>query len=175
LNDGKTLLYLRQVDAFGNSIYSVPVSGGSKPVKLVAPASSQGTILNYSPSPDGRWIAYASNESGRFEVYLVPYPNVTAGKWQVSANGAQAPAWRADGKELYIFCSDNRVYGVAFDGSGSQPQIGGPQPLFAIPNTAFNVFYDAAPDGKRFLVNHIPEQTSTPVRLLINWPEALKK
>jgi len=175
LKDGKTLLYLRQTDAYGISIYSVPVSGESKAVKLIAPSSAQGSILNFQPSPDNRWIAYSSNESGRYEVYVVPYPDVTAGKWQVSSNGAQAPGWRGDSKELYVFTLDQRLYAVPFDGAGSQPQIGAPQPLFAIPNTAFNEFYNAAPDGKRFLVNRTPEQGSTPISLLINWPEELKK
>ena len=175
LKDGKTLLYLRQTDSFGISTYSVPITGSSKPVKLIAPTSAQGSILNFQPSPDGRWIAYSSNESGRNEVYVVPYPDVTASKWQISSNGAQAPGWRGDSKELYIFSLDQRLYAVPFDGSGSQPRIGGPQPLFAIPNTAFNVFYNAAPDGKRFLVNRTPEQGSTPISLLINWPEDLRK
>ena len=63
---------------------------------------------------------------------------------------------------------------MPFDGTTSQPQIGTPKELFMIPNTAFNIFYDAAPDGKRFLVDRIPGQVSTPVTLLVNWKEALK-
>jgi Tol biopolymer transport system component len=141
----------------------------------VAPASAQANIVDFRLSPDGKWLAYTTNESGRLEAFLVPYPNTTAGKWQVSSNGGQWVLWRGDSKELFYFSIDNRVYAVSFNGSGSQPQISAPEPLFSIPNTAFNGFYDVMPDGKRFLLNRTPDQVSTPVSLLLNWTEVVKK
>jgi eukaryotic-like serine/threonine-protein kinase len=170
-----TLLYIRRHGAVAHSIFATPLSADGTPVQVIAPASPQANIVDFRPSPDGRWIAYTSNESGRDEVFLVPYPNTGAGKWQVSNNGGQFVTWRGDSKELYFFGSGNRVYAVTFDDTMSQPQIGSPQPLFSIPNTAFNGFYEVFPDGQRFLVNRVPEQVSTPISLLLNWPEELKK
>jgi serine/threonine protein kinase len=174
LHDGSTLLYIRRAGPTGHSIFALPLREGGKPVQVVAAPSPQGNIVDFRPSPDEHWIAYTSNESARLEVFLVSYPNTGAGKWQVSYNGGQFATWRGDGRELYFFGSDNRVYAVTFDGAAAQPQIGSPQPLFAIPNTAFNGFYDPAPDGKRFLINRVPGQLSPAVSLLLNWPEELK-
>ncbi|MGH9523466.1 MAG: TolB family protein, partial [Terriglobales bacterium] len=173
--DGKTLLYIRRAGPTGNSIYALPLSGGGKPEEVVAPPSTNGNIIDFRISPDGHWLVYTSNESGQLTVFLVPYPNASAGKWQVSTNGGQFPCWRGDSKEIFYFGTDNRAYAVAFDGSGAQPQVGTPRPLFEIPNTAFNGFYEVMPDGKRFILNRVPEQTSTPISLLVNWQESLKK
>ena len=173
--DGKNLLYIRREGSTGNTIVALPTSGLGKERLVVAPGSSQSNIIDFRLSPDGRWLAYTSNESGSLQVFLVPYPNSNASKWQVSSDGGQFVTWRGDSKEIYYFGTDNRLYAVPFDGIESTPRIGAPQALFAIPNTAFNGFYEPLPDGKRFLLNRIPEQASTPISILLNWPETLKK
>lgn len=173
--DGKNLLYIEREGPTGNSIVSVPASGSGKPVPVVAPGSPQSNIVDFRLSPDGHWLAYTSNESGSLQVFLVPYPNTSAGKWQVSSIGGQFVSWRGDSKEIYCFGTDNRLYAIPFEARDGQPQIGTPQALFAIPNTAFNDMYEPMPDGKRFLVNRVPEQASTPMSILLNWPETLKK
>ena len=172
---GKNLLYIRADGPSGHTIVSAPAGGGGKETHVVAPGSPQANIIDFRLSPDGHWLAYTSNEAGQLQTFLVPYPNAGAGKWQVSSNGGQYAAWRSDSKELFYFGSDNRVYAVPFDGREAQPQIGTPQPLFSIPNTAFNGFYEPMPDGKRFLLNRVPEQASTPISILLNWPETLKR
>ncbi len=173
--DGKRLLYIYREGPVGNKIVSVPASGNGEKTTVVAPASPQANIVDFRLSPDGKWLAYTTNESGRLEAFLVPYPNSSAGKWQISSNGGQFVTWRGDSKELFYFSIDNRVYAVSFNGSGSQPEISAPQPLFSIPNTAFNGFYEVMPDGKRFLLNRTPDQVSTPISLLINWTELMKR
>ena len=154
---------------------SIPASGGGTRTLVIAPGSPQSNIVDFRLAPDGRWLIYTTNESGRMEVFLVPYPNSGAGKWQVSGNGGQFAAWRGDSKEIFYFGTDNKVYAVSFNGSGPQPQIGAPQALFPIPNTAFNGFYEVMPDGKRFLLNRVPDQVSSPITVMVNWPETIRK
>jgi Tol biopolymer transport system component len=173
--DGKTLLYIRREGPVGNSIVSMPLDGKGTATTVVAPASPQANIIDFRLSPNGKWLGYTSNESGRTEVFLVPYPNSGAGRWQISADGGQAASWRNDSKEIFYFGVDNHAYSVPFNGAESQPQIGSPQKLFSIPNTAFNGFYEVMPDGKRFVVNHVPEQASSPISILMNWTEVVKK
>ena len=174
--DGKNLLYIRVAGPTGHEIVSIPASGSAEETVLVTPPGSpQGNVIDFRLSPDGHWLAYTSNEAGPLQAFLVPYPNTSAGKWQISSNGGQFVTWRGDSKEIFYFSTDNKVFAVPFNGSGPQPQIGAAQELFPIPNTAFNGFYEPMPDGKRFLVNRIPEQASTPISVLMNWPETVKK
>ncbi len=98
-------------------------------------------------SPDGRWIAYASNESGRLEIYLRPAPGVGPGKWQVSALGGTMPRWARSGQELFYLDRD-RVMVVAFEGSPTV-RVGVPRAL--LEGIAAGGDYDVSPDGKRFL------------------------
>jgi eukaryotic-like serine/threonine-protein kinase len=130
-------------------------------------------------SPDGRWMAYASNESGRMEVYVSPFPSVNA-KWQVSTNGGSEPRWRHDGKELFFLAPDATLmatpvtFGVSF-------QAGTPVPLFQlhprISVASFDLFsYDVSTDGQRFLVaNKIDQTNAVPVSVVLNWTSALQK
>ena len=128
-------------------------------------------------SPDGRWIAYQSEESGRFEVYVQPWPE-PGGRWQVSAQGGREPVWRRDGKELfYIENESGRVMAVPIR-TASGFEIGTPQLLFQarMPIIPF-CKYDVSADGQRFLVNTIggDEGKSTPITLVQNWTNELKK
>ena len=172
---GKNLLYIRRDGPTGNRIVAIPSSGTGRETALVAPGSPEANIIDFRLSPDGRWLAYTSSEAGPLQVFLVPYPNTSAGKWQVSSSGGQFVTWRADSQEIFYFGTDNHLYSVPFDGRQSPPWIGAAQDLFPIPNTAFNGFYEPMPDGKRFLLNRIPEQASTPISILLNWPETVKK
>jgi Tol biopolymer transport system component len=113
-------------------------------------------------SPDGRWIAYLSNESGRTEVYVRPFaagpsgpPSLGAGKWQVSKDGAASaanmgpPRWRNDGKEIIFMDPNNAMVSVEVNGSGTGFQIGSPKPLFTAPT---NNGGDWTSDHKRLLL-----------------------
>lgn len=130
-------------------------------------------------SPDGRWIAYASDESGRTEVYIQSFP-VSGGKWQVSTAGGDQPQWRGDGKELFYIASDRTLMSVAVSG-GSSIDVGRPEALFqtAVPITGISDDrnnYVPTQDGQRFVVNNLANaENSQPLTLVLNWAAELKK
>ena len=126
-------------------------------------------------SPDGRWIAYNSTESGRYEVYVrsVPAP---AGKWQISQGGAVFSRWRGDGKELFYYAADGRVIAVPIKGE-TAVEVGAATPLFearmlngSTPARGFRAQYDVTRDGQRFLINVPLEDTApSPITVVVNW------
>ncbi|HSH75285.1 MAG TPA: hypothetical protein VLA09_06365 [Longimicrobiales bacterium] len=134
-------------------------------------------------SPDGRWIAYQSNETDRFEVYVRPFPNVEDGRWQVSTEGGTSPRWRGDGRELFFKDERGNMASAAVDGSTPSFQGSRPEVLFAIPSdivsgTALSMPYDVSPDGERFLLARVAGETSdggtTPRFVLVqNWVREL--
>jgi eukaryotic-like serine/threonine-protein kinase len=126
-------------------------------------------------SPDGHWIAYASNESGRFEVYVQPFPG-PGGKWQISTAGGVAPAWRRDGKELFYMAPDHKLMAVAVK-IGATFETEAPHPLFETHiRNGPDRHYDVSADGRRFLVNTpLGEETSPPITLVQNWTALLRK
>ena len=173
--DGKTLLFvLNPLSALGTSIYSVPVEGG-KPSLVVAPANPEARSINYFRiSPNGRWIAYTSNESGKIEIYVTA-ANGQGGKWQVSPKGGAFPAWRGDGKELFFFDPTNILMAVDVNEKGSEFSMGQPQRLFQQQATANGAAFDVTPDGKRFLFNVGTPDLSAPLNLVVNWTAEVKK
>jgi Tol biopolymer transport system component len=133
-------------------------------------------------SPDGRWLAYESNESGRFEVYVQPFPRA-GGKWQVSSAGGIQVRWRRDGRELYYVAPDGLLMAVsvAVSADGKSVNLGVPVSLFQTRlATGSNVVpgrpqYAIAPDG-RFLLNTIVNDIApSPITVVVNWQQALKK
>jgi Tol biopolymer transport system component len=131
-------------------------------------------------SPDGRWVAYQSVESGQVEVYVRTFP-VPSGKWQISQGGAVFPRWRRDSKELYYYASDGRVMAVSIGGTTTL-EVGTPVPLFEArmlggPTTGVNMRGQyATSDGQKFLVNvPIEDAASTPMTVVLNWTSTLKK
>ena len=124
-------------------------------------------------SPDGRWIAYDSNESGRTEVYVRPFP-AGSGTWQVSTAGGALPNWRRDGKELFYMSPDFKLMAVPVS-ADAKFHTGAPVPLFAVHPGAGTV-YDFSSDGQRFLVNSLPSDVgSPPLDLFIHWTALLGK
>jgi len=160
------------------NLWTVPLIGDRKP------AVSLQTEFNESRphfSPDGRWIAYESNESGRSEIYVTSFPD-RSGKWQVSTAGGTFSRWRRDGRELFYRAPDNTLMAAAVDGRSAAFQVAGVQPLFQIQprlatQTGFIGYgYDVSADGQRFLVNSLLEETSVdPLTLLVNWPALLRR
>jgi len=173
--DGRYLLYSREVGRAGSAIWAMPLSGDKKPFPVIQPQSPRNNVRNGRFSPDGRWIAYDSTDSGRSEVYVVPFPG-RGGKWQLSTNGGDFPSWRRDGKEIYYHATDTTTLtAVEVSAKGSEFQVGTPRPLFRLNSTGRGAGYDVTPDGQRFLVNDLPEDTSTPITLVVNWTAELKK
>lgn len=121
-------------------------------------------------------MAYASDESGRSEVYVAPFPGPGA-KWQISNAGGGYPRWRANGRELFYF-STGKLMAAAVGLGADRVEVESVQPLFEMsrPGGGARPYYDVSPDGQRFL--HIvlaSRATETPLTLLANWPALLKK
>jgi Tol biopolymer transport system component len=130
----------------------VPVGGGT-PTQFLTGGASQ---TNGQISADGKWVAYASNESGEWEIYVTTFPGA-AGKWQVSRGGGTEPRWRNDGKELFYLGPTGTLMSVPVDATGTFSS-GAPTPLFQVrgraPISSTDLFtYDVTKDGQRFLVN----------------------
>ena len=127
-------------------------------------------------SPDGKWIASESNESGRFEIYVQPFPG-PGGKWQMSTNGGAQVRWRPNGKELFYIGLDGRLMAAPFrlGSNGQAVEPGTPASLFAtrIPGgplqAGFKQQYVVSPDGQRFLINSLMAATASPITLILNW------
>lgn len=117
-------------------------------------------------SPDGKWLAYSADDSGRSEVYVAAFPGPGASA-QVSTNGGFGPAWRRDGRELYYLSSDGKVMSVEMPAPGAPFDPGVPKLLFE-PHP-LPITYDASPDGQRFLVLSSGVEQSPPITLIQNW------
>jgi hypothetical protein len=123
-------------------------------------------------SPNGKWLAYVSNESGRYEIYVQTFP-APGGKSPISTNGGNNPVWSRDGKELFYIAADGKMMAVDMKDSGSRFSPGVPKALFDAGSTSGD--YDVATDG-RFLIPRTAERgSSTPLTVIVNWPAALKK
>jgi len=129
-------------------------------------------------SPDSRWLAFVSNESGRDEVYVLPFP-AGPGKWQVSTGGGDQPRWRSDGRELFYVGADRRLVAVEVKASASSFEAGPPRRLLDVRITGKDGpgwQYDVAADGQRFLVNHLSEESArSATTVVVNWSAALPK
>jgi Tol biopolymer transport system component len=172
--DGKYLTYLWGDGEKQVSLWIVPVSGDSKPVAIVQPPSAQSNITHYRVSPDGHWVAYVSDESGQWEVYLTTFPE-GKGKWRVSPSGGVYPAWSGNGKELFYKDATDDFYVCSITAKGSDVAVGTAQHLFHASTPGIGVSFDVSLDGKRLLVNHADEEMQAPLHLVTNWPVELKK
>jgi serine/threonine protein kinase/Tol biopolymer transport system component len=170
--DGKYVLMDHiGVDAQGRtSIWVLPMFGDHKAYSLI---SNDFNNTYASFSPDGHWVAYDSNESGRDEIYAVAFPNPTA-RFQISTSGGANVQWRQDGKELYYTDADNKIMAVDIAAHGDALQIGTPHALWQPRLQAVNPPY-ATSDGKRFLANELPLQSTSHLSLTLNWDAELKK
>jgi eukaryotic-like serine/threonine-protein kinase len=179
-HDGRFLLYYTaNVPKTGADLWVLPLDGDRKPVPLLRTEFNEGLGAF---SPDGRWVAYVSDESGRNEIYVRPFvasgpsgPSLGEGKWQVSKDGGNNPRWRADGKEI-IFIFNLAVMSVDVNGGGAGFQMGTPQHLF---KASANNGWDVTGDGKRFMMIVAPNQgvqaAPTPITVVLNWQADLKK
>jgi eukaryotic-like serine/threonine-protein kinase len=139
----------------------------------------KGTVRNAQFSPDGRWMAYASNETGSMEIYVAPFPNATS-KWQVSSAGGEEPRWRKDGKELFYLSSEGKMMAVAVT-AGATFQAGSPTTLFQThrrqPLSSQDMFsYDVSGDGQKFLIDtKVDEANAAPLSVLLNWASEMDR
>jgi Tol biopolymer transport system component len=168
--DGKYILYTRGPDLW---VVTVP----DLTSRLYLKAAS--VLRNGQFSPDGKWVAYASNESGKWEIYVTSFPH-PQGKWQVSTGGGEQPRWRGDGKELFYLSSDNKMM-VAPVTPGAKFDSGTPIALFqANPREQVSLndvfVYDVRRDGKEFLINTKVRRAETaPMSVVLNWDAKVNK
>jgi Tol biopolymer transport system component len=173
--DGKYLLYAVQTRANGGTLYALPLLGDRIPRQLIHNTSPQtpGEV-----SPDGRWLAYTSLETGRREVFVTSFPDA-AGQWQISTNGGDAPRWRADGKELF-FISGDRFVATEVVPRADRFDSGALRQLFEIhvpaPQLGTRSTYAPTRDGQRFLFNTWDAKAAlSPIVVVVNWPETMAK
>ena len=172
--DGRFLLYVTVGGATGQQeLWVLPLGGPDrKPFPFLRTRFSTGAAQF---SPDGQWILYRSNETGRFEIYVAPFPG-PGGKWQVSKAGGNVPRWRRDGKETFYIGPGNRLMAAATTVGRTRIEVGPVKELFQLSPVTPRYFYDVSPDGQRFLVNTAAEPpTPVPLALVINWHALLKK
>jgi eukaryotic-like serine/threonine-protein kinase len=174
--DGRFILYgsLRSQTNF--ELWVLPVGGARQPVPFL---KSTFGVSHGQFSPDGRWVAYASNESGKWEIHVAPFA-APGSSWKVSSAGGSEPRWRRDGRELYYLAPDGELMAVNVrTGAAFAAEVA--KPLFHTRlrqhiSAADKFSYDVFPDGQRFLLNtDVGEATSPPLTLLLNWPMGLMK
>ena len=166
--DGRFLIYT----ALGpntHDLWILPMTGDKKPFPFLQSTSSED---HGRFSPDGHFIAYSSDESGRYEVYVQTFP-VSGGKWLISRDGGAQPHWRADGKEIFFIAPDRKMMaadvkleGLTFE--GSVPKALFQTQLISYPNPRNS--YEVSADGQRFvIITPLQENTSTPITVVANW------
>jgi Tol biopolymer transport system component len=168
-HDGRFLVFTSDVRATSSDIWLLPLTGDRKPVPWLRTRFRQ-TAPRFSP--DGRWIAYESNESGDAEIYMA----LTEGggeKRRLSPAGGRQPRWRRDGRELFYIAPDGSVMAVAV-APGPQSKAGAPARLFHFEMEIER--YDVTPDGSRFLVSTpVDRVRESPLRVIVNWPALMEK
>src|SRR5262249_4560990 len=123
-------------------------------------------------SPDGRWVVFTTDESGRREVCAVAFPDAKR-KVQISNNGGESPKWSANGREIFYSGPEHKLMAVDVQ-AGADLKIGTPRALFELPGGTRG--WDVAPDGQRILVNApVVESNSVPLNLVVNWASGLQK
>jgi Tol biopolymer transport system component len=182
--DGRYLLYgtSRGFGSPGSGLWLVPVKGDGEPKALAGEWPSGPQTPQARISPDGRWLTYVSDATGRREIYVRSFPDGKDGTWQVSSQGGIEPQWRGDGRELFFLGADQKLMSVPVI-TGSAFRAGTPTALFStdldptgLPISGRNQYLVTA-DGQRFLINQPRRDAgaSSPVALLVNWTAALKK
>jgi Tol biopolymer transport system component len=177
--DGQFIAYVNDIALFGDAtpvvdtdIWVLPLSGERKPSRFLPTP-----FLESQPriSPDGRWMAFVSNESGRNEIYVASFPSPST-KVPISAASGTQPRWRGDGREIFYMGSGGRLMAVSVQGLGARFDVGESRDLFTIrPRGLVGSPYDVTPDGERFLVNELVDVPEQPVTLVVNWLAGLKK
>jgi serine/threonine protein kinase/dipeptidyl aminopeptidase/acylaminoacyl peptidase len=169
--DGRFLLYRRIDLEKGTELWVLPMDGSGKPFPVVQ-SNFENLVGQFSP--DGRWVAFESNESGRFEIYLQPLPTPTT-RAVVSTGGGLQPRFRADGKEIFYIAPDGRLMAVPLRYSSDNQTVepGTPVPLFLtrVSSTAIGGSgeeYTVSADGQRFLMNAFTERADVPITLVLN-------
>lgn len=175
--DGRYLIYAQVNPATGSAdLMALSVAGDRPPLIL---ANTEANEDQGQFSPDGRWVAYTSNESGQSEIYVIPFPpRANGGRWMVSSGGGVQPRWRRDGRELFYISPNWDMIGVPVT-TVPAFHAGTPQRLFntAMVDTGIRtgpMSWDIAPDGKRFLIITDQSQETSSLNVILNWRPAVQ-
>ena len=171
--DGRFLLYDSPNPKRGWDIWALPLEGDGKPFEVVQTDFNE-RLGQFSP--DRKWIAYQSDKTGRFEIYVRPFPGPGADTPVSSEGGAQA-RWNPNGKELFYIAPDDRLMAVPIHlgSNGQGVEAGTPVGLFTtnVGSTAINTNrqqYVVTPEGQSFVMNSVPERaTASPITVILNW------
>jgi len=167
--DGRFILYQRGSPTTRADVWVLPLFGDRKPMSFLQTAADE---RDAHFSPDGKWVAYTSDESGATEVYVQPFP-ATGAKFQISSDSATfpRPRWANDGQELFYVSSENKLMSVALSYRHGI-EAAAPKPLF---NLAWTADYAASRDGRRFLLQRVTNDPfAAPIDMILNWPATLK-
>jgi Tol biopolymer transport system component len=168
--DGSFLLYASRAPKTGDDLWALPLRGDRKPVAI---AASEWSETDGAFSPDGRWVAYVSNDSDRREIYVRAFsPSGATGRGvtPVSRGGGSSPRWRVDGKELFYVSANGTLMSVDIT-PGSTFQSGPPKALFQLPRgTAFS---DTDGQGRTLAVVPLQSGTQAPFNVVLNWQPGL--
>jgi eukaryotic-like serine/threonine-protein kinase len=170
--DGRTILVQQQNSSTGMDVYALPVA--DQPQSMTPVLNSQFDEVLPRLSPDGHWMAYISNESGRGEVYVVPFP-ATGGRWQISSNGVTygipGVIWSHDGKQLYFRDATGALMAVDVQPQGTEFHAGTPRQIFMTTGGAWP--FDTAPDGRILVGIRSEQEISSPLTLVLNWDKEI--
>ncbi len=170
--DGRLLIYNTNRGANNsNDMWLLPLEGEREPKPFLKTRFDEGDAVI---SPDGRWVAYCSDESGRDEVYVATFPQFSE-RWQVSVDGGNEPQWRRDGKELFFTKNDRKLMAAEVKSASGAFEAEAPKLLFETPlvNLGRNR-YVVTGDGRQFLVITRVEETSPPINVIVNWLAEVK-
>ncbi len=164
--DARYLAYSTSLPETGWDVWVLPLSGDEEPFPF---ASTRFVEVDGRFSPDGRWMAYLSAESGQGEIYVAPFPG-PGRKWQISTKGGDQPLWSDDGRKLYYQDPSGAVNVVAIEIDGDTFKSGPPEVLFERPRSEIQYRYAPAPGGERFLVvDEAESDDGSPLSLVLNW------
>ena len=182
--DGRFLMFQSQGPKTAWDLWVLPGDGDRKPYPFLITNFNERGPAQFSP--DDRWVAYSSDESGRYEIYVRPFiddagssganrsARTAGGQWQVSTDGGLFPRWRADGRELFYIAPDGRMMAASITASDEAPDVGTPRSLFssriwgAGTSPDISRQYDVTRDG-RFLINTVLDEIAAPITILQNW------
>jgi len=176
--DGRFIIYVHRGVKTRRDLWVYPTFGDKKEYALLdSPFDDQQPKL----SPNGRWLAYNSDETGKSEIYVQSFSNegkLGSDRKLISSAGGMLPVWRADGSELFFVAPDGQMMATPVQTDGSEFEFATPKALFKTRMMAWISFheFDVTPDGQRFLIGTlIGESKAAPPTMIMNWPALLKK
>jgi Tol biopolymer transport system component len=179
-SDGRWVLYSEITSATQRDLWVLPVAPGGAPVPDATPKFYLRTPYNehvgrFSPEAPPKWVAYQSDETGRYEVYIQSFPE-PRGATRISTGGGHYPQWGEGGRELFYVSLDNKLMAVNLKLGVDRVEASPPRELFVLPiaEDGFSP-YCADPGGQRFLVRSTPRTAAEPLTVIVNWPALLKK